>query len=120
MGIVDSSRHSIHLAYAMPAPEDSAASTTGFERGVVGLLDSVSDIAKSTMHQLRYVGEWHSHPNRASVRPSGTDLQQVVWLAREMSDEGFPAVMVISGERKRYSIIIGDLTFEVSSPGDTA
>ena len=91
-----------------------------FERGVAGLLESVTDIAESTMHQLRYVGEWHSHPNRASVGPSGTDLQQLIWLAREMSDEGFPAIMVISGERKRYSIIIGDLTFEVSSPGDTA
>lgn len=120
MGIVDSSRHTIHLTYAMPAPEDSDASTTGFERGVAGLLKSVTDIAESTMHQLRYVGEWHSHPNRASVRPSSTDLQQIVWLAREMSDEGFPAIMVISGEKKRYSIIIGDLTFEVSSPGDAA
>lgn len=120
MGIVDSSRRTIHLAYAMPAPEDSDASTTGFERGVAGLLKSVTDIAESTMHQLRYVGEWHSHPNRASVRPSSTDLQQIVWLAREMSDEGFPAIMVISGEKKRYSIIIGDLTFEVSSQGDAA
>ncbi|MBL6651985.1 MAG: ThiF family adenylyltransferase [Reyranella sp.] len=118
MGIVDSSRRTIHLAHAMPAPEDSDASTTGFERGVAGLLESVTDIAESTMHQLRYVGEWHSHPNRASVGPSGTDLQQLIWLAREMSDEGFPAIMVISGERKRYSIIMGDLTFEVSSPGD--
>jgi hypothetical protein len=120
MGIVDSSRRTIHLAYAMPAPEDSNASTTGFERGVAGLLKSVTDVAESTMYQLRYVGEWHSHPSRASVRPSSTDLQQVVWLAREMSDEGFPAIMVISGERKRYSILIGDLTFEVSSPRGAA
>lgn len=116
MGLVDSSRRTIHLAYAMPAPQDSEGSIAGFERGVVGLLGSVNRIAESTMHQLRYVGEWHSHPDRASVRPSGTDLQQVAWLAREMSDEGFPAIMAIAGEGKRFTIIVGDLTFEVSSP----
>jgi Prokaryotic E2 family A/ThiF family/Prokaryotic homologs of the JAB domain len=120
MGVVDSSRRTIHVAYAMPAPQDSEASSTGFERGVAGLLEAVSAIAGSTMHQLRYVGEWHSHPNRSSVSPSRTDLQQVAWLAREMSDDGFPAIMVIAGERDRFSIIIGDSTFDLSPQGRAA
>jgi hypothetical protein len=41
-----------------PQPEDSRGSVTGFERGVVGLLDIVTDVTKASLHQLRYVGEW--------------------------------------------------------------
>lgn len=108
MGIIDISRRSIHIAHALPAPADSTASTTGFERGVAGLLDETSRVSLSTMHQLKYVGEWHSHPDCASVRPSGTDVSQLLWLASELRDEGLPAIMAIAGEDDQFSIIIGD------------
>lgn len=106
MGIVDTSRKTIHLAYALPAPQDSMATTTGFERGVAGLLDATTTITEATQHQLRYVGEWHSHPDRTSVRPSTTDLSQLVWLHSELQNEGVPAVMAIAGQNGRFSFLM--------------
>lgn len=120
MGVVDTSRRTIHLAYAMPAPPDSKATTTGFERGVEGLLDATTRITQSTMYQLKYVGEWHSHPDRSSVLPSGTDLRQVAWLARELCDEGLPALMVIAGQHGEFSMIIDNTRVVLREQKDAA
>jgi len=106
MGVVDTSRKTIHLAHALPAPPDSAASTTGFERGVAGLFDEIGRLAELTQHQLRYVGEWHSHPDRASALPSDADLSQLVWLHSELQNEGVPAVMAIAGQNGRFSFLM--------------
>lgn len=117
MGIIDASRRTVHLAHALPAPSDSTSSATGFERGVAGLLDATNEISLATMHQLKYVGEWHSHPDKASVMPSGTDLRQLVWLSSELHDEGLPAIMAIAGEDGRFSIIVSGSGLLASAPG---
>lgn len=108
LGIADMSRRSIHIAHALPAPEDSRASQTGFERGVVHLTDLVNEAVAATLHQLRYVGEWHSHPDRASALPSGTDIVQLFWLGQELEKEALPGLMAIAAQDGRF-------TFAVSS-----
>ncbi len=109
LGIADMSRKSVHIAHALPAPEDSRASPTGFERGVVNLAEQVGEAVAGTMHQLRYVGEWHSHPDRASPRPSGTDLVQLIWLAQELENEGLPGLMAIAAEDGRFTFAVSRL-----------
>ena len=106
LGIVDISRRSIHVAHAMPQAEDSRGSVTGFERGVIGLADTVADIAKKSLHQLRYVGEWHSHPAGSTVMPSRIDVQQLAWLASELEAEGVPALMAIAGSNGAFSFMV--------------
>jgi hypothetical protein len=86
LGIVDMSRKSIHIAHAMPELEDSHGTRVGFGRGVIGLLDQVNHAVERSMYQLRYVGEWHSHPNFSSAIPSTIDIAQLAWL--ELAGEG--------------------------------
>lgn len=107
-GIIDVSRRSIHVAHAMPQPEDSRNSGAGFERGVIGLLDLVTDVAKNSLYQVRYVGEWHSHPSGSSVRPSGIDIKQLAWLGSELEAEGVPALMAIAGDDGAFCFTIHD------------
>lgn len=115
LGIADMSRMSLHIVHAMPQPEDSEGTPTKFERGVVGLLDDINRAVEATMHQLRYVGEWHSHPRLSSAWPSEIDLDQLAWLESELVSEGLPGLMAIAADDGKYSIIIrptGSLTMQ--------
>lgn len=105
LGIVDTSRRSIHIAHALPPPEDSQGDSAAFERGIVELSEQVRRAAEASMHQLRYVGEWHSHPDRASVMPSTTDLRQLLWLRQELAREGLPALIAIAGDNGRLALV---------------
>ncbi|MBN8913182.1 MAG: ThiF family adenylyltransferase [Rhizobiales bacterium] len=116
LGITDVSRRSIHVALALPAPEDSRGSVQAFERGVAGLRDDVARAAEASMHQLRYVGEWHSHPRGASPMPSGKDLNQLAWLRAELEAEGLPAVMAIAADGDTFAFMIADS----KAPGSAA
>ncbi|MGZ3308113.1 MAG: ThiF family adenylyltransferase [Xanthobacteraceae bacterium] len=110
LGIIDVSRRSIHVAHALPQPEDSLGSVTGFERGVVGLSDAIDRVSESSLHQLRYVGEWHSHPRGSSAWPSHVDLAQLAWLGDELEAEGVPALMAIAADDGAFSLMIRDNT----------
>ena len=105
LGIVDTSRKSIHIAHALPPPEDSRGDSAAFERGIVELSEQVRRAAEASMHQLRYVGEWHSHPDRASVMPSTTDLSQLLWLRQELAREGLPALIAIAGDNGQLALV---------------
>ena len=104
LGIVDRTRKSIHIAHALPPPDDSVGSPTAFKRGVLDLAAQVNAASAATQHQLRYVGEWHSHPDRTPVSPSATDCVQLLWLGRELAVEGLPGIMMIAGQDGRYTI----------------
>jgi hypothetical protein len=104
------SRKSVHIAHALPAPADSTASETGFERGVASLAAQVSAAVAATMHQLRYVGEWHSHPDRATAMPSNIDLAQLLWLGEELQNEGLPGLMAIAAQDGRLAIALGQIS----------
>jgi hypothetical protein len=106
LGIVDMSRRSIHVVTALPPPTDSVGSATGFERGVAGLTEAVNDAVAASLHQVRYVGEWHSHPPRSSALPSSTDLRQIVWLRHELETEGLPALMAIAADDGKFSFVV--------------
>jgi integrative and conjugative element protein (TIGR02256 family) len=105
LGLVDRERHMLHLVDALPQPADSVSSTTGFERGVDGLLAAVNRATEKSMHQIQYVGEWHSHPRRSSAAPSVTDLTQVAWLGEQMDSEGVPVVMAIAADNGAYTFV---------------
>jgi hypothetical protein len=106
LGIADMSRKSIHVAHALPEPEDSRGSPEGFERGVVGLKATVTRAVETSLHQLSYVGEWHSHPRKSSPLPSTVDLAQIVWLGNELEHEGLPGLMAIAADNGAFTFVL--------------
>jgi len=76
-------------------------------RGQNGLPEKVAEIGELTKGQIRYVGEWHSHPGK-STRPSTKDHKLFEWLKELRHNDGVPAVMAIVGEdTSRW--IVGDI-----------
>lgn len=98
LGYVDIPRKIIALAKGMPAPPDSISTPSEFVRGKEGVPETLTWAEKLTMGQIRYVGEWHSHPWGCSSNPSSTDIVQLSILSQGMAEEGLPVVSLIVGE----------------------
>ena len=107
IGSYDMQRKIIYVVETIPSPDDSEEWTTGFIRGTKNLLPAVEEISRATSGMLRYVGEWHSHPDGAAVRPSGYDQQQMNWLGDIMDGEGRPGVVAIVGEDHKAKFYVG-------------
>jgi len=114
-GMIDIPAKRIHLVEACPAPPDSIEEPTGFVRGVAGVQETMDEVRRRTAGQVRYVGEWHSHPPRASARPSSTDAKQLDWLAALMGMDSMPALMVIAAD-KQLAVIFADERAALISP----
>jgi hypothetical protein len=99
-GLVDIPAKRIHLVDASPAPPDSVEQPASFVRGVAGVPELIDNVRRRTIDQVRYVGEWHSHPPRSSARPSAIDGQQLDWLASLMGIDSMPALMLIAAQRE--------------------
>ena len=65
---------------------------------VEGLSEALSEIQTRTASMLQYVGEWHSHPDGYSTRPSSDDKRAFEWLVELMEIDGYPGVMRIEGQ----------------------
>ncbi|WP_386630391.1 ThiF family adenylyltransferase [Sulfitobacter geojensis] len=100
LGIVDHKRKRIEIALALTPSADSKFAPTEFVRGVQNLRESIDRVSDRVMHQLVYVGEWHSHPMGASATPSSIDHIQLNELATDLTSENRPGVMVIIGEHE--------------------
>lgn len=106
-GVVDIPAKRIHLVHASAAPPDSVEQRTSFVRGIKGVDELIDSVRRRTAGQVRYVGEWHSHPPRSSARPSAVDGKQIDWLAALMGMDSMPALMVIAAERE-LAVIFAD------------
>ncbi|MDK7738567.1 ThiF family adenylyltransferase [Providencia stuartii] len=98
VGITDFKNRTIILVDVLPKPIDSDASPTFFVRGTEGQAEQLERIRKMTAHVVDYVGEWHSHPQGYSAKPSGEDEKLLKVLHKKMSVDGLPAIMVIVSE----------------------
>ncbi len=96
-GSYDRDYNSIYVYYMVPAPEDSIHSPVSFVRGFNGLTAEYERITKLTYHQVRYLGEWHSHPNMPNT-PSETDKNQFKELWEEQQSQDLPFVQMIYGK----------------------
>ncbi len=118
LGVVDIPARKILVADAAYAPTDSVSSPGGFTRGTDGVQEMIDRGMAETQGQVRYVGEWHSHPPRAGVQPSITDLDQINWLATIFDMDTLPALMLIAGEAELAVVFMRcvDPLDEVSKP----
>lgn len=110
LGVVDIPSKQIEVVALLPAPEDSVGTPDGFTRGVKGLYEQVMDAIGQCNNQIRYVGEWHSHPAHTSTAQSGTDVRQLAVLTESLSWDGCPGVQLIGGDLgiETYLGIIAD------------
>jgi len=106
MGMIDFERRRIDVVGALAPPADSVGTTDSFTRGVSRLKMGIEAAASRAGNQIRYIGEWHSHPEGMSSAPSKTDLAQILQLKHAMEIEGLPAISVIVAE-KSVSVLIG-------------
>lgn len=106
-GLVDIPAKRIHLVDASAAPPDSDERPGSFVRGVAGVEELMDSVRRRAAGQVRYVGEWHSHPPRSSARPSAVDGEQIDWLAALMGMDSMPALMVIAAQRE-LAVILAD------------
>lgn len=100
-GCYDRDRRIIYVFAQIPAPEDSKREPTYFERGTMGLNEAKKQIAKRTYYQVRYLGEWHSHP-QGEPYPSLLDKQQFEKLDNELLQQDVPFVQMISTPKGFY------------------
>ena len=114
LGRVDIPKKFIHLVVASPAPPDSEERKNGFQRGTEGIQKFIESVAQKTMDQVRYVGEWHSHPPHVSGYPSPIDLSQIDWLAAVMEMDSMPALMLIAADQE-ITVMLGRKKAELLS-----
>ena len=108
LGVFDTAAKKCYLIDTIPSPPDSTEWPTSYMRGCKGLQDAVDEVEAITLGQVGYAGEWHSHPRRASVFPSGDDRTAYAWLCDKMNLEGLPAVMLIIGDDDRFLIVAAE------------
>lgn len=99
LGCIDNSRNIIYIFDTILAPGDSKEAPTFFERGKDGILNEFSKYQEITAGQVKYLGEWHSHPRNCSTKPSEQDLVQCAFLAERIAKEGSPVYMCICGDK---------------------
>jgi integrative and conjugative element protein (TIGR02256 family) len=107
MGMFDFERRRVDVVGALPPPSDSISTPSSFTRGVSRLRTDIEAAAARTGNQIRYLGEWHSHPAGRSSRPSGTDLAQIRQLNDAMELDGLPAVSLIVAEDDMSLLMAG-------------
>jgi hypothetical protein len=108
LGNFDNQNEICYIIDLLPPPSDSEGLPVSFIRGHEGLYDNVKDIESRTLEQVRYIGEWHSHPNGCSVKPSEADLATFKWIEDIMSKDSVPTIMIILGEDNKLCLMNSD------------
>ncbi len=98
VGSYDLGRKIVYVVETIESPPDSQEWPTLYIRGSRGLAAEMERVGQITNGQLEYIGEWHSHPDGCSCRPSDDDFNVFAWLTENMDDAGLPALMAIAGQ----------------------
>lgn len=109
IGSYDTQRKIVYVVDTVPSPPDSREWPTVYIRGCQGLREQVDRIETATAGMLGYVGEWHSHPDGCSSRPSGDDRNVFAWLTEIISPNDLPPLMLIVGEGDQLGWHLGQL-----------
>ena len=106
VGSYDMQRKIVYVVDFLPSPPDSKEWPTLYIRGCRGLPSKIEKIQQVTENQLRYIGEWHSHPAACSVKPSYDDKQVFDWLSDLMKIDSLPPLMLIIGDPGQYTFYL--------------
>ena len=104
IGAIDNYYKKIYIVHTILAPEDSIERPTLFIRGIKDVSKKLSQISEITNNNLKYLGEWHSHPRNCGLSMSGEDKIQFAELLSEAKLNGQPAIMLILGDDNKFKI----------------
>lgn len=105
LGLVDRTLRLLTVVDLLPAPQDSKAWPTSFIRGSAGLKAAVDRVSKRTLGNVLYIGEWHSHPDGCSARPSNLDFAAIEICSPHAHADGLPALMLIVAQDE-FSVVL--------------
>ena len=111
VGSHDMQRKIVYVVDCLPSPPDSEEWPTLYIRGYRGLRSQIEEIQQITVNQLKYVGEWHSHPPQCSVQPSYDDRQVFDWLSALMKIDGLPPLMLIVGDLGQHAFYLKKIEY---------
>ncbi len=103
IGLADREHRRIVVTDEIAAPPDSQEGPLCFVRGRLGVDREVERLSEASVGQLRYLGEWHSHPHGAPASPSPTDDKLFADLADMFADSAEPFLMAILSDDRLYS-----------------
>lgn len=109
LGYFDMKLMRLYVVDSLPAPSDSKEERAGYIRGSEGVVEAVNAAQARTANIVSYIGEWHSHPPRASTFPSSDDMHLLSYLATSLQHDGLPALMLIVGDTE-VSFLMKDMT----------
>lgn len=97
IGATDFEYRICYIVDAIDPPADSQEYPCAFIRGADGLNDAVNNVHETTGGNLKYIGEWHSHPTN-STNASTDDKKLLSSIAEFTSLQGGLGCMLIVGE----------------------
>lgn len=106
IGAYDIARKRVYAVCQVRAPEDSISSPTSFIRGCANLPERLKYIHETTLDNLTYIGEWHSHPSSNTQR-STDDIKLHRAIVDYNRENCLPGCMMILGT-ENYSIFIDE------------
>lgn len=106
IGAYDITRKRIYVVYQVRAPEDSISSPTSFIRGCANLPERLKYIHETTLDNLTYIGEWHSHPS-VNTQRSTDDVKLHKAIVGYNRENCLPGCMMILGT-DNFSIFIDE------------
>jgi len=110
VGHWDRQRKIIYVVGCYDPPADSIQTSTGFVRGSIGVFRTIDELGKSTVGNLTYIGEWHTHPPRTASYPSSDDAKVLRWTYEALKWSDAPGLIAICGEDGHRLILTEDGT----------
>lgn len=107
VGSYDFAHNICYIVDAIASPSDSLEYPNAYIRGSNGLYEKICEIENTTIDNLTYIGEWHSHPTDSTF-PSCDDKKLLQAIAEYTFSQGSPGCMVIVGE-SHYSVYLKTL-----------
>lgn len=86
-----------YIVDSIDSPEDSEEYPCAYIRGSKGLLERINDIEETTIGNLTYIGEWHSHPTDTTGL-SPDDKRLITSITEYTTSQSSPGCMIIVGE----------------------
>jgi integrative and conjugative element protein (TIGR02256 family) len=105
LGNIDTYYKHCYIVDIVRSPLDSEEQQNFYIRGYYNLYAIIENVEKTTLEQIGYIGEWHSHPKGCSVNPSTLDIAAYSRIQDEMEKDALPAIMMIVGDNKEYNFV---------------
>lgn len=80
----------IYIVDTILSPPDSEETPTSYIRGIVGVQQRLEEISQRTAGHLKYIGEWHSHPENCQLNMSEDDIILFEEIKAYMNESGYP------------------------------